>query len=191
MSPAPRKLHGLCTGLSQIWSPLSGVTGILNLPWMNWSDLKQGRENRRSVETVRVHAAVEKSINIAAARLLDSKRRSKAGRFAYDLRVPRSPIRPHPDTPTPPFVVVAPPRRAIRGSFSFNPAVVIVGPFPRRKNACQSAAGAPGKFIPIGFLHWSKVGRNSGGFIKMRDAVQSHDDCADTIEAQRVPEELL
>jgi hypothetical protein len=27
--------------------------------------------------------------------------KSGAGRFAYNLRVPRSPIRPHADTPTP------------------------------------------------------------------------------------------
>jgi hypothetical protein len=37
-------------------------------------------------------------------------RRSEAGRFAYNLRVPGSPIRPHADTPTRSFVVAAPPR---------------------------------------------------------------------------------
>jgi hypothetical protein len=30
-------------------------------------------------------------------------RRSEAGRFAYNLRVPRTPTRPHADTPTQPL----------------------------------------------------------------------------------------
>src|ERR1700758_5503061 len=56
-------------------------------------------------------------------------RRSEAGRFAYNLRVPGSPIRPHADTPTRSFVVAAPPftvrrfavhnpQSAIRNSFT-------------------------------------------------------------------------
>jgi pimeloyl-ACP methyl ester carboxylesterase len=36
-----------------------------------------------------------------ASRFAPVSRRSKAGRFAYNLRVPRSPIRPRADTPTP------------------------------------------------------------------------------------------
>jgi hypothetical protein len=47
-------------------------------------------------------------------------RRSEAGRFAYNLRVPGSPIRPHADTPTRSFVVAAPPRCVICGLFQLS-----------------------------------------------------------------------
>jgi hypothetical protein len=54
-------------------------------------------------------------------------RRSEAGRFAYNLRVPRSPIRPHADTPTRSFVVAAPPRCVVCGLFQFRSSGLVQG----------------------------------------------------------------